>query len=330
MATEHEIEGALAAVIRAAAANPDQFPVWEDASDLARLHTQEFARRVAGGFNLLRSHGQIRLAGGGVRGHSVDIAQAGELLAHWQGLVTGAGGAVEGNLSARGQLPSDIVARTRLDLVASPSPGSVVLEFEPHADEADERYPGGTTNIDGEPTPLVERAVDEAMDVLALAAEGLETDLTAAFSARGPRVAARARDLADLAASADIDIDTTWEVPGRGRRRVRATATQLRSFADRLRINSVDGELIDLEGTLRTVSDHRKIDLEVDEPDSPTKKRVISIDRGEVDFSPFRVGNVVKMQVLLSIHRRPGGGESVTYTAERINLLAEGQSAIAD
>lgn len=325
MATESEIEAALAAVQAAAEADPSQFPVWEDASDLARLHVQDFAQRVSGGFNLLHSRGSIRFAGSGVRGHAVDISQAGELLAYWQGLVTGVGGAVEGNLSARGSLPADVVERTRLDLVASPSPGSVVLEFEPHADEASERYPEGQTRIDGESTPLVERAVNEAMDVLALASSGLEVDLADAFANRGPRVAARARDLAELAGISNLDIDTTWEVPGQGRKRVRATASELRSFAERLRIGSIDGEPATLEGTLRTVSDRRKIDLEVDDPADTSKKRVLSVDRGDVDFAPFRVGEEVRLVAMLTVRRRPGGAESVAYTAERISSLTDDQ-----
>lgn len=71
---------------------------------------------------------------------------------------------------------------------------------------------------------------------------------------------------------------------------------------------------------LRTVSDRRKIDLEVTDLDGEV--HIVSIDRGEVDFSDFRIGESVQMAVTMRLISKPGGGESRRYTATMIERAA--------
>ena len=62
--------------------------------------------------------------------------------------------------------------------------------------------------------------------------------------------------------------------------------------------------------------DRRKIDLEVTDLDGEV--HIVSIDRGEVDFSDFRIGESVQMAVTMRLISKPGGGESRRYTATMI------------
>ena len=129
--------------------------------------------------------------------------------------MTSAGAALEGNKSIRGKLPDEIMRRTNLALVASPGRGSVVLEFSPVAStEAEERYPGGELTFEGPKQPLVQRAVEVALGVIDLAAIEDPLAVPANLAELGPRVAAKALELAELAAAGRFDVDMTWDEPG--------------------------------------------------------------------------------------------------------------------
>lgn len=302
------------------AADPNT-PAWEDAADLSRLHAQSFATKAAGGFEILASRGAIRLSGDGVHGNAISMSEAGEFLTRWQALVTSAGAALEGNKSIRGKLPDEIMRRTNLALVASPGRGSVVLEFSPVAStEAEERYPGGELTFEGPKQPLVQRAVEVALGVIDLAAIEDPLAVPANLAKLGPRVAAKALKLAELAAAGRFDVDMTWDEPGRTRRRSRTSARQMAQLVANLRSEHLDTEDVALSGVLRTVSDRRKIDLEVTDLDGEV--HIVSIDRGEVDFSDFRIGESVQMAVTMRLISKPGGGESRRYTATMIERAA--------
>jgi hypothetical protein len=297
----------------------DEFPDWADPEDLARLHMQSFGRRMTGDFDVFASRGRIRLTGTGVHGHSFNLADTGELLTRWQGLVTSTGGAIEGKKSIR-KLPEDIQRRTQLLLTASPGPGSVILEFAPHVDEAGERYPGGVATLQGDEVALVQRSVNAAMDVLDLASRD-DVDLGASMAYWGPRVASKALELAELAATAQLDLELTWEETGKARRRGKTTARQFAQFATMLKAESLDTEPISFNGVLRTISDRKKIDLEIDDAKSPTRRRVVAIARGSVDFSDFRIGESVVVVATAKLKARPGGQEGRSYTAESVAAI---------
>lgn len=301
----------------------DTVPRWENASDLARLHMQEHARRVAGGFNLHTSRGALRLTGEGVHGHTVDMTNAGEFLTRWQALVTSTGAAAEGNRSIR-RLPEEITRKTSLALSASPSPGSLILEFVANVDEAAERYPGGEPELfDEERVPLVERAVDTAFDVLDMTMDADPGDLVDRLADLGPRVASKALDLAELASDANLDLDLTWEVPGRARRRNRSSAAQLAQFAAVLRAGKLATEPLIATGVLRTVSDRKKIDLEVDHDVTGTGAQILAIERGDVDFSSYRIGDIVEVSLTMRLTSRPGGAEGRQYVAEGVRPIGD-------
>lgn len=298
--------------------NTDQIPDWEDGSDLGRLSIQAHQRELAGGFELAQARGQLRFSGDGVHGHSISLSEAGQLMQGWQSLVTAVGGAHEGHKKLVGRFPEDVARRTELDLTTSPSPGSVILEFEPAVRGADERYPEGQAEIQGSPVPLAEAAVDTALEVLGLAsaADDVVGDaVEELLGALGPRVATAARNLAANSAKYRLDLSLGWEVPGRGRRRVAVTASQAATFATVLSGHSLDIDTDTLTGTLRTISDIRKIDIEIQDPENDDTSVIVPVARNDVDFSQFRTGDVVQIDVEMTTKPRPGQSETRSYKA---------------
>lgn len=293
----------------------DDYPDWENASDLGRLHLQAFVESQGG---VSRSHGSIRLTGRGVRDHTVNMEDAGLILTEFQSLVTSAGAAWSGIKTQFGRLPETVVLGTRLLLSASPMPGSVVLDFEPAGEDSDNDSP------DEPATPamlqLVEESLGLAFEVLGLAASPeLDSVAPQKLNEWGPRVAAAAKAFVETAAKANFDVSATWERPSVGRKRVELTAVESARYWEVLEHRGTDVNQRLIEGVLRTISDRRKIELEIVEKDPSaeggTRSRILSIDRGQLDFSPFRLGETVSILVLEATGRRPGAAETTEYLA---------------
>lgn len=305
----------------------DDYPAWEDASDLGRLHLQAFVQSRSDEPHAARSSGSLNLTGRGVRDHSVDMEDAGLLLTAFQSLVTSAGAAWSGIKTQVGRLPDTVVFGTRLLLRASPMPGSVILDFEPATDEVD-----NTKSPDESTTPamieLIEESVDIAFDVLGLAANPeLETIAPQMLDQWGPRVAGAAKAFMETAAKAYVDVSATWERPSVGRKRVELTAVESARFWQVLASRPTDVNQRLLEGILRTISDRRKIELEIAEKDPSAaegyESRIISIDRGQLDFSPYRIGDAVSLLVLEATVKRPGVAETRDYVAVAVGRPGE-------
>ncbi|ANQ74429.1 hypothetical protein [Rhodococcus sp. 008] len=306
----------------------EKFPDWSDAEDLGRLHMQSFAKVSAGGFEDTQSRGSIRLTGNGVRGHSLNLDDAGHVLTNFQRLVTCAGASVRGFTSSHGRIAGEIEELTQLALTSSPGRGSVVLEFEPVAVESAERYPGGEISILGENTPLIEESLDVAFGVLSTAADidqKLES-IDKLFLGLGVRVASAALALADTISSASLNLDLSWQRPGFGRRKLMVSAAQCATFAAVLKGQGLDSDIEPIAGVLRTISDRRKIDLEIPDPENEGEYIVLPISRGDVDLTPFRLGQQVKINAQCRIVIKPGGGERRSYTALAIMAASEGEA----
>lgn len=295
----------------------DQFPEWEDAEDLSRLHMQSFVSSQGDGFEAAQPRGRLRLTGRGVNGHALDMAAAGDICVNFQRLVTSAGAAKRGMTSARGPIAGEVVRRTQLVLTSSPLPGSVVLDFEPASPAVEERYPDGQASTQGEETPLIEESLDTALSVLSVASNANlnNESVDALFKTLGVRVASAALALADSTSGASLDLNLSWDTPQFARRKVFISASQAATFSAILRGHGLDADFESFTGVLRTISDRRKIDLEMADPEASGEKIVVPISRGECDLSPFHLGQEVVITVQTRVQYRPGNVEKRLYTA---------------
>lgn len=298
--------------LMARATEPLPEATWSEPGDLGRLSIEAMAAQRVDNRELA-SHGAVRLTGAGVIGHSAPLDSVGAVATSWQRCVTAVGAALEGVRSSFGQIPREVAQRTQLTLSAAPSPGSVVLELSAQADPLREVEPDGQKQILDRPRPLADRASDTLIGLLGQAAQiGPDADeLGAEFLRLGPRVASHVRRLADVLEKAHFDLDVTWLEPERPTRRAlvpSGTAGWLRDFVDG---RALDGQETELVGTVRTVSDIAKWTIETDEGMRPVDAR--SLNPKVVGST--RVGQPIRLIVLVRVTERPDGTSTTTYDA---------------
>lgn len=80
------------------------------------------------------SCGVIHIAGPSIAENSAPVKAVGGLLTFVQGTVDTIGSSLAGVRSSHGAIPSSISGRTQMSLVASPMPGSVVIQVAPMLD----------------------------------------------------------------------------------------------------------------------------------------------------------------------------------------------------
>ncbi|MDQ2837856.1 MAG: hypothetical protein M3Y77_17340 [Actinomycetota bacterium] len=206
------------------------------------------------------SHGLIRLTGDGVVGHAASASDVASVITGFQRLVTAVGASLEaGNTSLRGQIASTIQHRTRLRLVASPAPGSLVLNLSPEAPPEAEVSPGGQGSMFGEATPLADQVVTELVGLLGDATDlGPDPD-TSPFLTRvealGPRSAAALRTFAMALSTGNFDTEVGWAIPQRATVKVSVDHLVAAEVARLVEARNLDAENVTIEGEMRTVSD---------------------------------------------------------------------------
>lgn len=286
---------------------------WTGPGDLGRASIEAMATAI-GDVRDIASRGSVRLTGAGVQGHSADLAGVGAVAANWQRLVTAVGASLEGARSAKGPVSRQIAARTKLALQAAPAPGSIILNLSAASDPQLEASPGNQRAMFDSQRPLADRAVEALLGVMA---DASSTDLDSndalaeELQALGPRVASAIRQFSDVAATEHFDVEMLWAEPAQPTRRASLTATTagwLRDFVTGRDLDAVEEELI---GIARTVSDFSNWVIEGDDG----IRRVDASALGGDEVRQVRVGDVVRLAVLVRATARPDGTTTSTVTA---------------
>lgn len=202
------------------------------------------------------SHGSIRLTGEGVVAHSASASDVAAVLAGFQRLATAVGASLEaGNTSLRGQIASTIQHRTSLRLVASPVPGSLVLNLSWEA----EGSVGGQASLFEEAPPLADQVFTEVVALLADASRPGAATGTSLFLDRverlGPRSAAALRVFARALSGGKLDAEIGWAVPRRAPTKVCVDHGGAAEIVRLVESQNLDAEDVTIDGELRTVSD---------------------------------------------------------------------------
>lgn len=305
---ENAFEGLLAV-----ARTPLAEARWQHPSDLSRMSVEAMHLRSGGEPRELRSCGSLRMSGVGVIRDAAGLDQVGAIATLWQRCITAVGAAIEGVSSLRGRLPAYIVLRTQLLLNTSPGPGSVVLSLSPQSDPFAEVAPSGQRQMEA-PRPLADLASERLIDLLSQAqhADIEANSLGASLRDLGPRVSSTVRALASALDSAHFDVDATWAEPQQDTRRASlsaGTAGWLRDFVSGRALDTYEDELL---GTVRTVSDVSKWVIEAADEELRT------VDASELDAGTVRVGETVRLRVIVKTVERPDGSSRVTMTAAEI------------
>lgn len=284
---------------------------WTTPDDLARRSRETLIARTTVG-RPGTSRGHLHLAGAGVLGHSIRLADLGGVLTSFQRTVAAVGGALDGIKSARGTLPVSLIQRTNLRLDAAPAPGSVLLAITPEQSPAEELYPDGNVPLVDSERPLADRSLDE---VIRLLAAGASSDPTAAefrseFIELGPRAASAVRAFLKIVADDNLDVDLSWQEPRRPTISAHVSAASARFLEQIIANNRLDADELEVRGVVHTISDRRPIDLDVD----GTMMRVQLGDEVPADIRTLNIGDSVLARISVTTEQRAGGDEIVTYT----------------
>lgn len=104
-------------------ASAEDLPDWERPEDLHRISEVALLRNQGLlGVDMVRPAGRLRLSGPGGQGSTVGMQDAGQAIALTQRLITSIGAALEGAKALVGQFNATVLSRTRLGIVANPSP----------------------------------------------------------------------------------------------------------------------------------------------------------------------------------------------------------------
>lgn len=316
MTTDFDIEA-----LRNRLAASDQ-PAWQTASDLSKLSIAAFQEKDSP-VRRARSSGVFRLDGEGAQGARASAKDFASVVTNFQRVVNAIAAAFDGHKTWRGKLPDAAVSLSRLDIVAEPLAGSVVVRFEPHVLPEHEISSDGTVALVEQPeAQMADRAVNELLDLFETIHAADDASAGNAFVARveglGPRVATTVRDLADSLSDGRFVPDIRWVQPRGDARRTRVSAAELAYISRLVSMREADRESVVLEGVLRTVSDVEDLRLQVD--------GAASVDVAAGDISPdvirgLHVDGRVRIEADVRGKSLPGGSEILLYTAKSITML---------
>ena len=295
---------------------------WENTADLARMSMEAMNQQA--GAPRGRSLGSLRLHGAGVEGNSGAFDAVGQAMSNWQRLVTSVAGAQAGHRGGRGRLPASIVSATQLNLVANPLPGSLILQFESHADPTEELGTDDVLEVFDKPeTQQVDAAIEATFSLINEAAaheELTEHDPVWISHLRdlGPRTASALSEWAKMTSAADFDVDLSWEQPNRPTRRASLTASDARAISESIRREEMDSETETIRGFIMTISDVSNIQVLSPNGD------LINIKPGKIghdDIASIRHGSEVELIVNAKYSRGFDEETRVTYTGVSIRAL---------
>lgn len=291
-----------------------EIPVFDDAVDLARFSIQTHR-----GLNPLakteRSRGALRFTGHGVAGHRAGVDEVFNAGLAFQRLVTAVGSSLKG---ARTRVSEKAMSLTKLQLDASPEPGSIMINLVSAADPAEELRPRGQMMDAGK--QLIDESFEQLKSLLSVGGTPDTADSIAhQLHALGPRTAAALRSFAMTAGDSLFDIDVTWQQPLQPAMRWSVSASDLQFLVQLVEGRSLDEEPVVLNGTLITVSTSGTWYMREDEYGT------IALDISSIEGSPWLEHNPqtrVQVDAVMSSKESPGRPVSRSFRAERILRLS--------
>lgn len=300
-------------------------PDWHDADDLARMSIESL-RAEHGLLRRDASAGSLRLTGPGITVHSATLDGIADALRNFQRLVLATGLSAKRHKSLRGQPPSDVVSKTRLNLNGSPLPGSLILQIVPATSPADEISPDGQVGLFGDDNAepqLVDTAMKRALGLLEdgrrLGPDADTSDFLARIREYGPRVATTLRDFSTGLVKSGFELDLTWSQPRQARLRTRLSTAELAHIGELIASRELELEPTTIRGILRTVSEISAWQLEIEDGE------IVKIDAKKIptaNTATLRTGMSVSVDVAVTEETGPAGEVKPKYTATSFTVLS--------
>lgn len=283
-----------------------EYDVPESASDAAMAGVQAFVREHSDEPQP-ESIGVIHITGPNVKDNSAPVRSVGTLLTAIQDGVDAVGAAIMGKISLSGALPAAITGRTELSLVASPLPGSVVIQVAPTLDRMADLYPKeqGTALFDVEKEigaePLADQAFTEFSTLIKELGEEdpYKKNFVEHLTGLGPRVASNMKSFCDSVDKGGVDVSFEWSQPGRGSDSSFISHASAKNAVTVIENANIENQPISIAGTLLTVTTSTK-----------DKLRILKQDGSECTIA---IGSIEPAD-LISVH----SGDKVAIEAERV------------
>ncbi len=283
------------------------------ASDLAAISIESNSGEEA--FRkTIRSTGSIRFTGHGITGHQGDaegLFSAGNAFVH---LVTAVGSALSG---ARSKISENAARLTRLNLDASPEPGSVIFNLVPAIEPETELRPDGELMDDKQ--QLVDQAISEVERLMNLDGPATGDSLAQSLEQLGPIAARSLRTFVATTEHQHLDVDFAWRQPLQGSRRWKLSvgdSSYVRSIIDGRKL---DDEPVRLTGYWKTVSMSDSWILVDDEYGT------IAVNVGDIKGAPWQENNPeirVQIDAVMIVKEAPGKLTRRSFKAKKIIKIA--------
>lgn len=289
-----------------------EYDVPESASDAAMAGVQAFVREHSDEPQP-ESVGIIHITGPNVEDNSAPVRSVGTLLTAIQDGVDAVGAAIMGKISLSGSLPSTITGRTQLSLVASPLPGSVVIQVAPTLDRMADLYPEEKgeplfdieKEIDAE--PLADQAFTEFSTLVKELGEDdpLKKEFVDHLTELGPRVASNMRGFCDSVDKGGVDVSFEWSQPGKEPESSFISHSSAKYAVTVIDNANIENQSVNIVGTLLTVTTSIKDRLRVLKQDG--SECIVTIGSIEpADLISVHSGDKVSIEAEQVISNRPG------------------------
>jgi hypothetical protein len=235
----------------------------DEPEDLARLSLRSLVRDTGGVVQPDNPEVDIRLHGPGVPGHTIPVRDAAAILTSLQETLASIGQALTHQPTAQGPIHSQVLKATELRMSPTVGLGSIVFHLNGPAEEVSGDEAVALTGTD----TLVDAAVRELFAIVEHSEAGELGTGTLADELRrfGPRAAKHLSDLVDRVVKDEIDVDFTWRSPAGRRRRASLHRRSALVIHEAIKRNEVETTIVELTGTLVTVSKVTKAELQTDE-----------------------------------------------------------------
>ena len=239
----------------------------------------------------------------------MDLDAVGGVCQGFQRLVTNVAASRSGFRASRGRISQVVRQSTRLLLMASPAPGSVVLSLSSPVLPPQVEVPLPGTEA---PSSVLDEAVLDVLDLMAAAreADGIEDDYAPRLKELGARAAASLGAIAGLTGAQGIDLELAWSPFGNPTRRASLSAGDARWLSAFVSSHNLDETEVLLTGTLRTISDMRALEIEVEPGETVS---VLLGDQLPEGIEELRLHMVVTVRAIEKVKVSVSGDESRSY-----------------
>lgn len=284
------------------------------ARDLARISIE-----ASGGNHNLRkqtkSNGALRFTGNGIEGHQGDAAGLFRAGIAFVNLVAAVGSGIEG---ARTRISDHAKRLTKLNLDASPEPGSVIFNLVPAIEPESELRPDGEAIDVG--TQLVDRAIERVQELMYL--RGLRTGdaLQASLSTLGPESARALKGFVATAVDVNLDVDFSWREPLKPERQWKLTSGDSSYLLGIINGRNLDETSVQLQGILKAVAAANTWVLVDDEYGT------VAVNIEAIKGAPWRDFNPedrVIVDAVMNTREAPGKPTTRSFKAQRISKVLD-------